>query len=135
MKIAATIVLVAGLLVFAPVPSESQADLTKILVGEWEGNFVPLRGGQQQRVLVFESVHHQGEGWVATAKFGRSEESLFPVSVTLAVAGSEVRVKFRVAGSNEANLMLLGDKQLVGTLTIPTQGGRREVPMTLDKVK
>ena len=129
------IVLLAGLLAVAAPPSEPQADLSKLLVGKWAGNFVIPRGGQQQRVLVVESVHHRDGGWMATARFGPSDESLFPANATLEVSGSEVRLKFKVAGSNEANLVLRGDSELAGTFKIPTNQGLREVPMTLKKVQ
>ncbi len=136
MRIAAVMV-AAGLFLLAPVPSESQTDLSPTLIGKWEGEFRPLKGGSQHRVLLIESVRQQDSGWAVTAKFGPSEQSLFPVTVALEVSGAEVRVRFRAGagGTSEANLTLRGKEQLDGTFAIPTGGGLREVRMTLSKVR
>ena len=136
MRIAAVMV-AAGLFLLAPGPSESQMDLSATLVGTWEGEFRPLAGGYQSRVLLIESVRQQDSGWAVTAKFGPSEQSLFPVNVALEVSGAEVRVRFRAGagGISEANLTLRGKERLVGTFTILTGRGLNEVRMTLSNAK
>ena len=112
-------------------------DLSATLVGKWEGEFHSLERGSRPRVLLIESVRQEDSGWAVTAKFGPSEQSLFPVKVALEVSGAEVRVKFKAGagGTSEAKLTLRGKEWLVGTFTILTGRGLNEVRMTLSKAK
>ena len=135
MKVAAVTALVVGVLALLSVPSESQPDLSKVLVGKWEGNAPRASGGDPRRTLVFESVRQEGGRWIAEAKFGIPGRPLVPVDVTLDVTGAIVRVQFSPGIGFNWDLTLLSDKLLAGSIRRQTSLGHVEGSITLEKTQ
>jgi hypothetical protein len=129
-KIVVAILLVAGLLALVPLPSASQADLSKVLIGRWEGG--------NEAVLLFESVRQEGDRWVAIAKFGGRGQPPRPVDVTMEVSGGGVTLHFKPAPDFEWKLALRGDAALDGTVRTRGRvagGASRDLPVRLEKVR
>ena len=148
MKIVSAAALVLILVAFALVPSQAQVDLTKVLVGKWEGELERPKGHtgqhpkafrhsteqpQDARTLVIQEVREEDGKWVVTkAQYGITGKKLSRVDVTLDVRDNQVTLQFETGAGSQAKLKLTGENALVGTLGIPRQG---ITPMELKKVE
>ncbi len=126
-SVAAVVVVLAFVLVF----SEAQTDLSRVLVGKWEGEIeqpqvTRQKGGKQAggaverrentRFLILEKIHEQGGKWVVDkASFGQEGKTPKPVEVSLQVSGGEVNVEFETEAGAKVKLRLSGDNVLSGT--------------------
>jgi hypothetical protein len=118
---------VAGLMLGIGV-AVAQADLSKALVGTWQGEVQQLmkKGGDPVLTLIISSVKQEGGKWVADARLGGADAAKTrPVSIDIDTSGSKPSLRFKGAAGAEYNLNLFGDKELVGTATLTTaQAGR-----------
>jgi hypothetical protein len=138
----------AVLLALAFVPSQAQTDLSKVLIGKWEGELEKPKGPGAHRpkafrpsteqpvdgrTLVIQEVREEGGKWVVTrAQYGITGKRLGRVDVTLDMMGNEVTLQFETGAGSQAKLKLTGENALVGTLAIPRGG---ITPMELKKVE
>jgi hypothetical protein len=127
----ASVTTVLVVLAFALVLSEAQTDLSRVLVGKWEGEIerpqvTRPKGGKQAggaverrentRFLILEKIHEQGGRWVVDkASFGQEGKTPKPVEVSLQVSGGEVSVEFETEAGAKVKLRLSGDNVLSGT--------------------
>ena len=111
-----------AVLALAVAPSWAQTDLSRVLVGRWEGQ-VELQGGTLPRVLIIISAREQGGQWSVEAKYG-PKGRLAPVEVTVEQSGGNVVLKLpaaegREGGSRNLELTLQKDgKHLLGTVQV-----------------
>jgi hypothetical protein len=119
---------------YASAALPDQSDLAQKLVGKWEG--VALSGGNEQRTLVIESVDRDGEQWIAHGRYGQGEKGS-KVEIEVTQSGSDVALKFRTAGVNNApvELKLTADKELTGTTQVARRHRLMDVPLKLTKVE
>jgi hypothetical protein len=93
----------------------AQGDLTKALVGKWEGDVQLSGAAETGRTLVIQSVTRQDGNWAGVGRFGITGKGLG--AVTLEIDPSGPTVRFTIAGSGTAvDLTLTKDgKWLSGT--------------------
>jgi hypothetical protein len=124
---------IGGLLIAGAVAA--QTDLTKPLVGRWEGE-VDYRGVPSDpsraphRTLIVRSVTQKEGKWVAEGRFGIIGKGLAPVEMEVDTEGSKPSLRF-VNGPITVRLQLLDDKHLAGTFTPPAVGRRGSEPLQI----
>lgn len=128
-------------------PSWAQVDLSKVLVGRWEGEGQgpKVRTGyrpkgrkpykdksEDDRTLVIGQVREQEGKWIVEgAKYGRAGERLHGVEVVLDVNGDDVVIQFDTRDDAHMKLKLTKENFLVGT-RVKHKGF---VPMEFKKVE
>ena len=112
-----------------------QMDLSKILVGTWEGEIQRQSKGQETgRTLIIETVREQDGKWIVdAAKWGIHRGNIHPVDAVLNVSGSDVNLELDKvgAGGGKLSLKLVKDEALVGTILT----GRGPTSIELRKAK
>ena len=131
----ATACVAGALVLLAPrlVPLEAGMDLSKVLVGQWEGEMhagVRCRDRYPMK-LVIESIRQQGEKWIADrAKWGAVGQDARPIKVTLEVTDGDVFVRFVTPRNTSVDLKLDKGKSLLGSAKLDM-----DCPVRLEKVK
>jgi hypothetical protein len=128
----------ALIMVGAIAPRAEEMDLSKALVGKWEGEFQRRGKGQgtpstqNVRTLVIESVRKQDGKWVVeTVQYGVPGK-MRPENVTLNLNGSDVRLELGVPGvGGRLSVKLIGDDTLRGT--IATDSGSFDIELKKGK--
>jgi CHAT domain-containing protein len=112
------VVLGLGLLIVAR--SDAQPDLSKRLIGKWQGELQFLGAGSNaSRTLVIESVSEKDGKWSAQGRFGVTGQGLGKVAIDVDVSGRRPVLQF-VPGSYAlgVRLNLINEKSLVGRMTL-----------------
>jgi hypothetical protein len=137
---AVAVVLVTGLLV--AVGAAAQVDLTKALVGTWEGEVKArmLRGPDAgaELKLTITSVTQQDGKWIGDGRLGGKDGRSAPVKVDIDTSGSKPQLRFKGASGTDYALTLFNDKQMTGTATLTTaqaksSTGARDRDVVLEK--
>lgn len=112
--------------------ARGQSDLSKVLIGKWEGD-VQLPGrGDPKRTLVIDSVDASGKS--AQGRWGIAGKGLGRVSIAIEDDAGKVWLKFTTGTNISIRLQLVGDKNLVGTNRFAGTGeGVRDLPVRLEK--
>ncbi|HSB69857.1 MAG TPA: hypothetical protein VLT62_11030 [Candidatus Methylomirabilis sp.] len=111
----------AALLVFLAIPLDSsaeQVDLSRALVGTWEGDLSCRSQSQSRRVLIIETVHEQDGRWVVDeAKYGRPGGYVNHVAVALKTRGTDLKLEFgRPPHDGHFSLEFVRGDTLAGTV-------------------
>lgn len=102
----------------AVAPSGAQTDLSRVLIGKWEGQ-LELQGGTLPRILIITAAREQGGQWSVEAVFGPGGK-VAPVEVAVDQSGGNVVLKFRTTEGRNLELTLHKDgKHLLGTIQMP----------------
>jgi hypothetical protein len=111
----AALFVVAGLMLGTGVAT-AQADLSKALVGTWQGEVQQLmkKGADPVLTLIISSVKQEGGKWVADARLGGADAAKTrPVNIDIDTSGSKPSLRFKGVSGAEYTLNLFGDKELV----------------------
>jgi hypothetical protein len=119
--------------------SGAQEDLTKALVGRWEGDvqIVGVKGNpDQNRTLVIESVTQSDGQWTGKGKFGITGKGLGPVQIEIEPSGGRPSIRFVTGANATVRLQLADEKHLVGTRSAPGAGvrGSQDRPVRLERI-
>ena len=118
--------------------SQAQVDLSKILVGKWEGAIEGAhtwRGGPY-RTLIIQSAREEGGALRVEAMYGITGLSVSPVNVTVEGAGGEVILRFLTGANSQVTLTLYKEKHLEGSFRLTGAGvGRRDYSMKLTRAE
>lgn len=111
----------AALLVFLAISLDSsvaQEDLSRVLVGTWEGDISAKPQSQSRRVLIIESVHEQDGRWIVdAAEYGRPGWYMHREPVVLKTRGDDVSLQFgRPAYDGLLSLGFVSADTLAGTV-------------------
>jgi hypothetical protein len=112
----------------------TDADLTKKLIGKWEGTRATKYGPFQ--TLIIKSVKREGDQLIATGNYGTTDKKLSPTKINVIANGNDVVLElfFTSKIGNDIDLRLVGD-ELIG-LTEAARGRKRiHADMTLKKVQ
>lgn len=130
---------VLGLLGLALSESQAQADLSKVLVGRWDGEIeFPFRTPEgPDRTLIIKSVRQEGGTWTADVLYGITGKGTGPVSATIEVVSGEVILKFLTQANSAVTLRLYKEKNLFGSFRLmgAGAGAPREYRMKLTKIE
>ncbi len=144
-SVAAVVVLLA----LVVIPTEAQMDLSKVLVGKWEGKFqtedrdrrvkgrtVNVERTEHLRTLIIGQVREQDGKWiVGNVKFGETGKPLGAVIVTLEMAGGEANIQFITGAGNPVKLRLSKEDLLVGTISVSSISGSAFRPIEFKKAE
>jgi len=119
-------------------PAAGQADLSKLLVGRWEGEIAQrfVRTENPGVALVIGSVKEEGGRWIAAARAGARTGGVGPINLEIDASGSRPWVRWTSQSGIIYSLNLMDAQNLVGTATLPTSmagQGERERPVRLQK--
>ena len=118
----------------------AQGDLSKSLVGTWEGQLELASGvtGDPNRTLIIESVTQKDGNWVGAGRFGITGKGLGKVDIEVDDSGSRPFIRI-VIPTSTIRLSLVGPKELTGTTTMhglgqsATARGGNERALSLQK--
>jgi hypothetical protein len=114
--------------------SQAQADLSKVLVGRWDGEIDSpweKRLGPY-RTLIIKSVRQDGGTWTVNVLYGVTGKGTGPVSATMEVISGEVILKFLTQANSAVTLTLYKEKSLQGSFR--GAGGSRDYPIKFTKI-
>jgi hypothetical protein len=117
--------------------SEAQSGPEKQLIGTWQGEvqFRFTGAGDPNRTLVIESVTQQDGKWIGRGRYGIPGKPLRMLQFDVEMEGSKPSIRLVTLDGSTVRLTLLGDKALVGTMTLPgAREGGSDRPMKLEKV-
>lgn len=117
----ASFIAVALVLIALPlVPAKAQVDLSKVLIGKWEGEVLIGKTGKTGNpTLIIKKVREEDGRWICKAKWGRPEKRLRQVDVTLQVNGGDVSIRFVTPRGAQVDVKLYKERSLVGTFIHP----------------
>ncbi len=142
MRIPAVLGLAVAVILALVEGSHGQVDLTKVLVGTWEGEVkARMQRGAAAGAdlkLVITSVTQQDGKWIADGRLGGKDGRSAPVKVDVDPSGSKPSLRFKGAAGTDYSLTLFNDKEMVGTATLTTaqaksSTGDRERDVRLEK--
>ena len=121
-NILGTLALFLATTIVLPFPSSSHAaegELSKKLIGRWEGGAATKHGGNE--FLLIESVNCDGEQCTAAGRFGDAEKKGRDVSIKITTAGDDVILDFTTPSQNQnpVHVKLVGDGALEGSMRVP----------------
>jgi hypothetical protein len=101
------------------VPCLAQGDLTKSLVGKWEGQIELASGvtGNPNRTLIIESVTQKDGTWMAAGRFGITGQGLGKVDIEVSESGGRPFIRFVTGAPSTVRLSLTGARELTGATT------------------
>lgn len=106
-----------------PCPLSAQPDLSKVLVGKWEGEMAQPRIGKAQidlaRTLVISEVNEKAGTGSAKGEYGISGQRLAPVAITIKPSDGGTQLEFQTPAGGPVTLRLVGDKHLQGSTKPP----------------
>jgi hypothetical protein len=118
----------------------AQVDLTKALVGKWEGEIEQrtVRTANPGLILVITSVREEGGRWIADGRAGTRTGRPAPVKIDIDASGKQPSLRWTEGTGNIYNVYLVDEKNLVGTATL-TMGtlpkGPRDRSVKLEKME
>ncbi len=108
---------------------QAQEDRTMVLIGTWQGTVAKhdKKGtGKDGRTIIIKSVKpKEGEGWIAVGSFGRTGQTLKPLTYDVSLHDGKIVLRFTVE-DHEGYLTLVSDRKLEGTLQFMHSGGRNQ---------
>jgi len=106
------------LALLAATASDAQTDLSKALIGKWQGEAQELGRGDPNRTLVIESVAEKDGKWVAEGRYGITGKGLGKVQIDVDRSGQWPSIRFVTGANSTVRLNLVDEKSMVGKMTL-----------------
>ncbi|MDP2604177.1 MAG: hypothetical protein Q8S00_16525 [Deltaproteobacteria bacterium] len=122
----------AILVLFVSSLPHAQPDSFRALIGTWQGR-VDVRS-DPERALGIKSIVRKGDRWIADMHYGTTGMGLSHLSGRVNMAGDAIMLTFTTSADNPAELRLVSERELRGTLKVRSgTGGRVDREIRLDK--
>jgi hypothetical protein len=113
--------LAAILVLFVSSFAYAQPDSFRALIGTWQGR-VEVRSNPE-RTLVIKSIARRGDQWIADMHYGTTGKGLSHLSGRVNTAGDTTMLTFTTSADNPAELRLVAERELRGTLKVRSGTG------------
>src|SRR5262245_44413631 len=128
---AASLLALSVLILSATSFAYSQGELTKALIGKWEGEIAPPRIGRAQgesgRTLIVTDVREKDGAGSADGRFGITGQTLGAAPISIANAGGKTQLTFTSAGGAAVTLTLEDERTLSGSIKLPRASEERGI--------
>ncbi len=106
------------LALLAATASYAETDLSKALMGKWQGEVEEWGSGDRNRTLVIESVAEKDGKWVAEGRYGITGKGMGKVQIDIDRSGQWPLIKFVTGANSKVRLNLMDEKSMVGKMTL-----------------
>jgi hypothetical protein len=116
--------------------SAQMMDLSKALVGKWDGEYKTRGRDDPNRTLIIKSVTERDGKWFAEGLYGITGKGLGKVMIDVDASGRRPSIQFTTGANSVVRLELFDAKSLVGTLTLAgSREGGSDRGIKLNKVE